>query len=181
VDNGRTENAYDWALFFCEYGYHMFPAQEGFADAVSGVNVAYARDALMSCREVWQDLLHEHEVNDALRADDHRPYLASEAWVVSHLPMRLLEAMTHLYQGGHHYARYRSSELGVLTRLLRAATSPAIPVVLLLRIYRQVAARNAKRLRELRRSTGYCLLLLGSWAIGEALGFLRGPPRRSDP
>jgi hypothetical protein len=173
VDNGRVQSAYDWALFFCEYGFHMFPAPDGYADAVSGVNVAYARDALMRHPEIWRELLHENEVNDALGAEGHRPYVASEAWVVSHLPMRLGEAMTHLYQGGRHYARYRASGSSWRVRGLRAVTSPAIPAVLFARIFRRVASRNAERLRPLARSIGYCLLLLGSWSVGEAVGYLR--------
>ena len=181
VDNGLRQRAFDWALFFCEYGVHMPPVPEGPVGLVSGVNVAYDRDLLAQCRLIWQESFQEHEINDALKPAGHEPYMIPDAWVASHLPMSLSEAMEHLFTGGRHFARYRASQSSPLKRLLWIAASPAVPLVLFSRITRRVAARNPAQLRHLVRGLGYFTLVLGAWSVGEIAGYLgamrTGPTR----
>ena len=178
VDNGVVERAFDWALFFCEYGVHLRPAPDGPADAVSGVNVAYDRAALARVADVWRHALYETEVNAALAPDGDRPWIAADAWVRSHLPMRLGEAMAHLFDGGRHFGGVRSANERLPLRLARVASAPAVAALLFARIHRRVAERDPRRLRALWRGAGYCALLLGAWSAGEAVGALRGPERR---
>lgn len=174
VDNGLARTAYDWALFFCEYGIHMPPIAEGPVSALSGVNIAYDHGLLMSCRSRWDDTLQENEVNDALRVHGHRPYLTPRAWVATHLPMTLPKAMDHLFGGGRHFARYRASQSSSMKRFVWLALSPAVPLVLFGRIVRRVAARDPGRLRHVVRGAGYFALVLGAWSVGEACGYLDG-------
>lgn len=172
VDNGLRRRAYDWAVFFCEYGFHMPPVPEGPVGMVSGVNVAYGRDLLEQCRPIWRDTLQENEVNDALRAAGHEAYMVPDAWVATHLPMSLREAMAHLFMGGRHFAHYRASRSSWFKRLLWLAASPAIPLVLFSRITGRIAARDPARLRHLLHGFGYFALVLASWSIGEMTGYL---------
>ena len=130
----------------------------------------------MSCREVWHETLQENEVNDALCAQGHTMHMAPDAWVNSHLPFRLREAMAHLYGGGHHYARYRASQASPLGRFFWILASPLVPFVLLARITRRIASRDPKRLWHMFRGLPFFALVLGAWSVGEAWGYIKGPP-----
>jgi len=172
VENGLVERAYDWALYLCEYGLHMPPVSEGPVDQLSGINVSYDHDLLISCRNIWRDAFRENEVHDALRTAGHQPYLIPDAWVKSHLPMRLGEAMMHLFGGGCHFGRYRTSRSTSLGRLFLALASPAVPLILLGRLAHRVAVRQPARIWHLVRGLGYLALVLGAWSAGEALGYV---------
>jgi glycosyl transferase family 2 len=176
VDNGLTRRAFDWALYYCEYGLHMPPVPDGPVPSLSGMNISYERALLDLCQERWEDTFQENEVNDALGAEGHGLHMASDAWVLSYLPMNLGGAMVHLYQGGHHFARYRASQASVRGRIFWVLASPAVPFVLLARISRRVAARDKARLWPLVRGFGYFALVLGAWSVGEAWGYVKGPP-----
>lgn len=176
VDNGLVRRAFDWALYFLEYGLHMPPVAEGPVGIVSGLNVAYDRKLLMSVRETWRRALHENEINDALRREGHVPHMAPGAWVCSHLPMGLRDAMAHLYGGGRQYARYRSSKASLMGRAFRILASPLVPLVQLARITGRVASRNPRHLWHLFRGLPYFGLILGAWSTGEFRGYVEGPP-----
>ena len=184
VDNGLVRRAYDWALYFSEYGLYMPPIAEGPVAILSGINIAYDLRLLMSCTRVWQRSLRENEVHDALRASGQSLYLVPDAWVASHLPMTLVQAIKHLFEGGRHFGRYRASRSSWLGRLFWVAASPAVPLMLSLRIASRVASRRPSRLLHLLRGLGYLTLLLGAWSAGEASGYLGGlqftPLRKSE-
>ena len=171
VVNGLVRRAFDWALYFVEYGVYMPPMLPGPVPAVSGVNVTYDRALLDGCRSVWQLGLSENEVNDALGVYGHMPYMAPDAWVAAHLPMSLSEAMTHLYQGGRHFAQYRAGKLSRTMRLAWLLASPAVPLVLFVRIARSVVARAPAHARHLVRGVAYFGLILGAWSVGELVGY----------
>jgi glycosyltransferase involved in cell wall biosynthesis len=172
VENGLCHRIYDWALYLCEYGAFMPPLPEGPAPILSGINVAYSRQALWSCRPTWEDTFHENEVHDALRAAGHRLHLAVGAGVRSHLGMSFTEAMAHLFTGGRHFGRYRRSQSSTARRWLWVAATPSVPFVLIGRIFRAVAARQPKRLGVLLCGLPYVCGLLGAWSLGEAMGYL---------
>jgi hypothetical protein len=177
VENGNRSSAYDWALFFAEYGVHVPPVVEGPVVAVSGLNVAYDRELLRGCADAWRRTLEEGRVNDALRARGHEPWMVPRALVVSHLPFTPRQAMGHLLAGGRQYGSYRVSRCGAASRLLLLAPSPLVLVVLLVRIVRRVAARDRRLLPPLVRSLPWLIVLLLAWTAGEATGYATGPGR----
>ena len=172
VENGLRLRAVDWALYFVEYGYYMPPMPGGPAPRLSGLNIAYDRELLRSCRDIWQESLQENEINDALRAKGGALHLAPDAVVESFLPMTLGFGMGHLRDGGRHFARYRASHCSDAKRLLWALASPLVPAVLFLRLARGIAWRRPGRLFELLRALPFLALVLGAWGWGEATGYL---------
>ena len=178
VENGLRSRAVDWALYFVEYGFYMPPMPAGAAPRLSGLNIAYDRDLLRSCRNVWRESLQENEINDALRAQGHTLHLAPDAVVESFLPMSLGYGMGHLRDGGRHFARYRASRCSSTMRLVWALASPLVPAVLFLRLVRGVVSRRPARLVPLVRALPYLALLLGAWGWGEATGYLIGGQER---
>jgi hypothetical protein len=172
VENGNAERAYDWALYFCEYGLCMPPLPEGPAVSVSGLNVAYHRDLLASCRRVWQHALMENEVNDALRAAAVGPWSVPAAIVRSHLPFTPRQACAHLFDGGRHHGSYRARRSRLVSRFARVLASPLVLLVLVSRRVRRVLARNRSLLPQLLSAMPWILVLDGAWTAGEAWGGL---------
>ncbi len=172
VDNGLRDRAYDWALYFCEYGIHMPPSPEGPVGILSGINVGYDRELLMRCREAWSREFRENEVHHALyELAGLGFHLAPDAWVESHLGMTFRHAMSHLFAGGRQYARYRKARSAPAVRVLWVAASPLVPLVLFARIVRRVASRQPARLCDLLRGLPYLSCLLASWSLGEGVGY----------
>lgn len=174
VMNGLTRRAVDWALYFSEYGYHIPPVPAGPIAALSGVNIAYDRAALATCRSVWSDTLQENEVNDALARQGMALHMVPDAWVRTHLPMTFKQACVHLFEGGRHFARYRASQSSAAKRLVWMAISPAVPLVLFGRIAGRAYSRSPGHLRHLARASVPLAVVLGSWGVGEAVGYAQG-------
>ena len=171
VENGLQSRAVDWALYFVEYGVYMPPMRGGPVPRLSGLNIAYDRELLRACRDIWKDTLQEHEINDALAAQGHTLHLAPDAVVQSFLPMTLGYAMGHLCNGGRHFAHYRASRCSRAKRLVWALASPLVPAVLFVRLVRAIASRRPRRLAQMLRALPFLALVLGAWGWGEATGY----------
>ena len=165
----------DRALFLCEYANLLPPLRAERLSFVSGVNAAYPRDALEQCREVWRNGFYENEVSDTLRAAGYRFAVAPEGLVRSRLTMPLRGAVAHFYRGGRRFGGYRAADSSATARGIRLLDAPAVPLVLLGRIFRHVLNRNQTGLFASARAVPVMLLLLLAWALGEAAGLLRGP------
>ena len=174
IENDAASSAYDWALYFVEYGIYMPPMPAGETNILSGVNIAYDRETLMSCREIWAAVFYETDVNAALCRAGHQLKMLPDAGVTSRLRMEFREAMEHLFTGGMHFGNFRKAHSGALSRWLWVMASPLVPFVLLLRIVRLTAARQPARVLQIIRGLPHLLLLLGAWSAGEAAGCTRG-------
>ena len=173
IDNGEPATAYEWALYFVEYGIYLPPMPAGETAILSGVNIAYDRALLDGCRDLWATVFYETDVNAALGRAGHKLYLLPEAAVSSRLRMGFGEAMDHLYTGGKHFGRFRKFHATRLKRALLVLIAPLVPLVLLARIGRLTLARQPGRWRPLLLGLPALLLLLGAWSAGEAAGYAR--------
>jgi hypothetical protein len=178
IENDVKSSAYDWALYFAEYGIYMPPMPAGTTPILSGVNIAYDRETLLSCRRVWESVFYETDVNAALADAGHKLYMLPEACVTSRLHMAMREAMEHLFIGGIHFGNFRKAQSGPSTRRLWVIATPVVPLVLLFRIIRLTVTRQPGRLLQLICALPYLLLLLGAWSAGEARGYARGIAHR---
>lgn len=173
IDNGEPATAYEWALYFVEYGIYLPPIPGGETSILSGVNIAYDRTVLQGCREIWATVFYETDVNAALGRAGHKLYMLPEAAVSSRLRMGFGEAMEHLYTGGKHYGRFVKSNSAPLKRVLLVLVAPLVAFVLLWRIIRLTLARQPARWLPLLLGLPALLLLLGAWSAGEAAGYAR--------
>jgi hypothetical protein len=174
IENDAKSSAYDWALYFAEYGIYMPPVPAGKTPILSGVNIAYDRETLLSCGRAWESVFYETDVNAALASAGHKLYMLPEACVTSRLRMPMREAMEHLFIGGVHFGDFRKGQCGALARRLWVIAAPAVPFVLLLRIILRTVARRPARVLQIIRALPYLLLLLGAWSAGEATSYARG-------
>jgi hypothetical protein len=181
IENDSESCAYDWALYFAEYARFMPPVGKGEVAILSGANIFYDRATLWSCSSIWKSCFYETDVNAAFINAGHKLRMLPDALVTSRLRMRLGEALKHLFNGGVHYGSFRKSCSRSLARWLWVIASPAVPIVMLLRIVRFTAARRRDRFLRLLRSLPYLLLLLCAWSLGEAAGYLRNAPGQDLP
>jgi hypothetical protein len=166
------------ALFLVEYAGLLPGGTAG--RAVSGVNAGYDRRALEGCRLTWQDVFCENEVHDALALAGHEPHRVEDAWVRTRLRMSLREALSHLFQGGRRFGGYRRSRSSRAFRLLFPLLAPAVPGLLLWRIFRAVAQRRARWLPESLLAAPEMTLLVCAWSAGELSGHLWPVKNRED-
>lgn len=181
VIGGAIENAVDrplnWALYYCDFGRYGRPLPAGEAEYVSDVNVSYKRDALNSIREVWGETYHETIAHLALRARGEILYLDPRLVVYQRRSaITWRQVYRERIEWGRAFAEGRVAECGSWRRLVYAAGAPALPVILLLRVWR--------RMRHQRRSPGQIIrtlpvaaVLLTGWALGELIGYVAGAPR----
>lgn len=173
IENDPESSAYDWALYFVEYGIYMPPLPAGGAPILSGVNIAYDRDTLLSCRAIWDSVFYETDVNAALARAGHKLHLLPQACVQSRLRMPFREAMQHLFTGGVHFGEFRKAKLSRLAQWVWLLASPAVPLVLLARIVRLAVVRQPARVSKIILGLPHLLLLLAAWAAGEAASYAR--------
>jgi hypothetical protein len=176
IENEPEGSAYDWALYFIEYGIYMPPMRAGETPVLSGVNIAYDRETLLRCRGIWEKAFYETDVNAAFVRAGHKLILLPDACVRSRLRMPFREAMEHLFTGGMHFGDFRKAKFGTLGRMLWLAAAPAIPFVLLFRIIRITATRRPARLLQIIRALPWLLPLLAAWSAGEAMSYARRTP-----
>jgi hypothetical protein len=176
VDNGAPRSAYDWALYFCEYGAFMSPLSPAAAVLPSGINVAYPRSALELTRAIWEAAFHENEVHDALRGAGVRFGLVPEARVWSHLGFGFGAAMAHLFAGGRRFAAHRAARERLPGRMFWTLAAAAVPALLLARMARRIVGRRPGRLVHLLCGLPWVLGLLVAWSAGEMIGPLAPVP-----
>lgn len=175
VENGVTERALDWATFLCEYAAFSPPIAEGYGGALAGMNVMYRRRALADCppelltKGFWETTLHPW-----LAARGEK-LLASNRIRIFHckrFSWRLFAAQRYVYS--RYYAGIRFPRERRLLRWTAALATPVLPVLLTWRLFR-AAQQKPSLARHAQRALPYLFGFFVIWAVGEAVGYLRGP------
>lgn len=172
VENGLDRRLSDWALFCCEYLALLPPVSDGRTRVLSGVNVAYRRDALERCRATWAEAFYENEVHEALQRCGFAIHCASRALVVSHLQLPFGTALRSLYRGGERFGRHRQLHSSSARRWMWVLAAPAVPFMQLQRIVLTLRRRRPAKLGRLLLALPHILCLVGAWSAGEAAGYL---------
>lgn len=170
----RRRSIVAWALFINEYGMFMPPVRHGATWILPGSNVSYKRAALFDGDRprypvFWKTFVNESVHGGGLLLD---PRLA----IALLKPIRFGEFLRSRIDHGRCYAGMRSARAGAIERLVRAATAPALPFVFLWRWGRVYVAKR-RHLSMLLLTLPHQGLLFGAWALGEFLGYARGPGR----
>ncbi len=171
---GRS--AFEWAVFFCEYGWHMPPAPEGAAELLSGANLSYKRWALEACWELIEEAAWEPFVHRRLEQLGHPLRRAGQAVVCYHNSLTAAQFLRQRFHYGRWFAAARVEGRPILGRLLYAAFTPLLPAVLLFRLCRLVFARGRNRAWFLRAFPWMAAFQM-AWSLGECCGYLLGKGR----
>jgi hypothetical protein len=167
----------NWAVYFCDYGKYQNPLPDGEAHFASDSNVSYKRSHLEAVRSAWCDAFREVIVNGALRDRGEKITLRSDI-VVNQCRTGLTfgPALRERYIWGRSYSATRNATLSLPKRLLLAAASPILPIVLTLRL------ANTARVRKLYfgkflGALPFVFVLLAAWSAGEGVGYIAGVRR----
>lgn len=161
----------DLAECLCRYARDMSPFEAGESVHIPGDNCAYRRELLEGTRELWADGFWEPVVNSALDREGvtlrHDPALrvhqGHSAGSAAFVRQRLVHGRAH--------GRQRGDGFGAGRNVVGMLAAPAVPLVLLARMYRELAARgriNARAVAALPWLVAYDV----AWAVGEARGHL---------
>ncbi len=189
----QNGGALDWALYFARYSAWMPAADphEGVrtgqhtagvrtereyeataVDDVAGDNAAYRRESLAGCEAVLRDGFWEVLVHERLVAQG-RTILWQPAMQVEFYATGSLRSMAQTrFEHGRYYASTRSGNRPA-TRALRALTAPALPFVLLARIYGRVRAKQPAWTSHFWRSLPALSVLVLAWSLGEMTGYVQ--------
>jgi hypothetical protein len=172
IEPGAGMRSLDWAIHLTRYSGYLLPFRARDVDDLPGDNAAYLRSAIDPVRELWAGGFWETAVDRALRRSGQRLRLIPEMVVRQGRSAGVLAFCRNRFRHG----RYHGVEMGrgrpLPARWLRGLSSPAVPIVLLLRIARRAFARG--RARGFFFGLPYLCLFLPVWAAGEAAGYLRG-------
>jgi hypothetical protein len=178
IEPDLYDRGLDWAVFFCEYA-RFLPPLDGEVATLPGNNVSY-RGALV--RE-W--LEGRDGFVEAFAHQDWRarviPLLAAGGMQVRSVNRWTPATATRsAFHHGRAFAGQRFQGKGALRwRLLYATASPLLPALKTARVAREVLTRG-RGAGSLLRGLPWIIVFHTSWAIGELLGYLRGPGRSAD-
>jgi glycosyltransferase involved in cell wall biosynthesis len=174
VENAACGRLVDWAHFFCEYSELMSPIVEGEADGIPGNNVGYKRwvvDRFWTQIEtgIWDSTLHEEIRNAGI------PLYRLPSLKVHHkMSASLWWFLAQKFHFARSFSSMRFAETFWLKRAAYGAGAAFLPFILSQRIFSRVWNSKAHR-RELVFSFPMLLLLVLSWGVGEAIGYIFGP------
>ena len=173
VENGR-DRPLNWAVYFCDFGRYQLPFRSRRSQHATDVNVCYKRSALDSIRHLWIDRYHEPVVHGALMQGGATIFLAPTL-IVDEVrdDLRLGALCRERFAWGRLYATIRTQGRTRLERAVLAAFSPLLPPVLLFRLIRDRIIKRRSWLAFM-RALPCTVLLLGTWSVGEAAGYLHG-------
>jgi len=169
LDAPISGSAVAWAIYLARYSGYIPPVEAGFIMDIAGDNAVYRRAALEQVRESWRGGFWETLVHHALRARGGTLALDPTMTIhfVGDVPLGVMARQR--FRHGRHYGATRGGD-----RLVRLITSPAIPVVLLTRIYRRVRAKRPDWLPKWWRALPALLVLIIAWSAGEIVGYATG-------
>ena len=180
IENG-VDRPLNWAIYFCDFSKYQNPLPAGASDFASDANTVYKRSALESVRALWERSFREVVVNGALRSTGRKITLDPGIVVYQHRSgLALPSALQERFVWGRSYATTRSMLLSAPRRLVYAALSPVLPVVMLLRMA-ALAWQRRRQFGKFVRAVPLIALLACAWSAGECVGYLgvRAAPRQS--
>jgi hypothetical protein len=171
IENG-VDRPLNWAIYFCDFSKYQNPLPAGASGFASDANVAYKRSALESVRRLWERSFSEVLVNGALVSAGRTVSLDPGIVVYQHRSeMPLADALRERFVWGRSYAATRSTRLSSARRLIYAALSPLLPLIMLKRMG-LVAWQRRRHFDKFIRAFPLIVLLACAWAAGEGAGYL---------
>jgi hypothetical protein len=164
----------DWALYLNEYGLFMSPVIEGETWILPGSNLSYKREALFDASDRPRyPVFWKTYVNWELEGVSSALWLDPAIRVELNKPIPFGDYLRTRYLHGRCFGGMRVAGAPLSTRLLRAASTIAVPFLL---SWRWTAGFWPKRRRRLRyvATLPAQLALFGVWAWGELCGYVRG-------
>lgn len=177
MGNAHRDRRTDCGAFFSEYGFFGAGEQASSGHGpplVTGANVAYHRRVVAEAAGWALDGDWENVIHDRLHAAGRTFRLVPSARVRQNLHYALGAFAVDRFDHGRDFAATRARALPAWRRMIFAAATPVLPVVLARRIARAVDPLERPHFGRALPAT---LAFLAAWAAGEATGYLFGHAR----
>jgi hypothetical protein len=160
----------NWAVYFLDFGRYQLPIREGQARYLTDVNISYKREALESIQSLWENEYNEVIVNWALTKQNHLLWLNPEIIVYQDRgSLNFWNLISERYFWGMIFAKKRSSQIGILKRILYFFLCPFLPFLFITRLTRTIFVKERNRLKFI-ISIPFIFLLAIGWSFGEMIG-----------
>jgi hypothetical protein len=173
VENIWPSRLRDSAAFLTEYSGVLRPAPEGIRNVIPGNNVAYRRDVALEIADSLNDGLWESFALEHISGRGHHIAFDRDMLVYHCRPFGFRYFMGQRFHFCRAWAAMSRRFLPRLPRAARAAASVLLPCVLLIRSWRNLAAR-----KRLTAQFAVCAPLIFVYfcvgAAGEMLGYALG-------
>jgi len=169
----NQQNLLAWAQYINEYGMFMSPVPEGEIEILPGSNISYKRSVLFDgdsprYPEFWKTFINRDTESKGLAL-----WLAPKVQVQLWKAIPFSDFLRTRRDHGRCFAAMRIDRASKSERLLRAATTPLLPFIFLMRWGRRYWAHRRRR-REFVLTLPLQFLLFGNWALGEFEGYCFG-------
>lgn len=175
IENDPAGTLTDWAICFCRYSRFMPPLESQTVLDIAGDNASYKRWALERYAHTWRNGFWEPDVHAAILKGGGTLHLVPDLKVCHTRSFDVKGFVRNRWAHGQQYGGSEAVRQNLGRRLLRIAQAPLVPFVLLRRVAQAVWDKQAYR-RVFVRAVPLILLFYVSWAMGEAVGYLRGTP-----
>jgi len=166
----------DWSIYLNEYGRFMSPTVRGKTGILPGTNVSYKRDALYDGATPRYPVFWKTNVNWALERGGSAQWLEPDIRVQTRKPVAFADFLWTRFHHGRCFAGMRVAGEGAALRILRAASTAIVPVLLLWRLAVAIWPKRRFRARLVATMPAQ-LALFAVWAFGETCGYLGGTGR----
>jgi len=178
VDLYRAESASyaAWALYLNEYGLFMSPVMRGVTWILPGSNLSYKRVALFDGDTPRYPVFWKTNANWAIEGSGSPLWLEPDVKVELNKPIPFSDFLRTRYHHGRCFAGMRVAGAPGSSRVVRAASSALVPIVLMGRWMSGFWPKRRRRARFVATMPAQ-FALFTVWAWGEAWGYLRGTGR----
>jgi hypothetical protein len=161
----------DWAIYFSEFHNYLPPWPAGERFALNGVNIAYAREALLDCGDALDAGYWEVAVHPELAR--HGAFRAIPEMIVHHAgPFDFVEYLEQRYLLSRVWGAGQRETASAAKRLVYLVAAPVFPLLLFLRIAR--CAASAGLVPRFLYASPLLVPVVCTYVIGEWSGYAFG-------
>jgi hypothetical protein len=170
IDPPAAGDVVTWATYFLRYSTYLDWDSERRAADFAGDNASYKGAALQTAHEIDPEGFWEQPVHRALLASGHVLYFVPDIRVTQAASFGFGPFCVQRFRHGREFGRERI-ERDPSARLMRIATAPLVPFLLLGRVVQRVM-RSGRNLGALVRSLPVLICFVLAWSLGETAGYL---------
>jgi hypothetical protein len=171
IEPGNRLRLVDWAEYFCRYARDMLPFAGRETVDLPGDNAAYKRALLDETRDLFRDGFWEPVVHRHLEAQGVTLWQDPAVVVRQGRSAGWRAFAGQRLRHGRAYGRQRGEDFTRNRALIGIAASPLIPILMTVRVLKQVSRKRRNRLRALMAAPAI-FWFNAVWAFAESRGYL---------
>jgi len=164
-----------WAIYFLRYASYLPSNSPHTTIQVAADNAVYQRWVFEKYAELLEDGFWEHPINRQLNADGYSLFLTPALKVSMGYFSSSVDFFEQRFLHGRIFGAERAAQVSLFRHGLYVITSPIIPLILLVRVVRNVLKNNSHKIKFF-SSLPWILFYLLGWSFGELSGYLFGKP-----